>query len=151
MRHAQCREARSRCRYCEGYEAGGRNGLDELPTFVLVPQVVDAVKIPVAAAGGIADARGVVAAFALGAEGKQKGTRFVATHECITHKNFKEAILKATDTDTIITGRKVGPTRVLKGEVATKRWKWRAPGRLRKNWRLLSAPVAPETGSIKRI
>ena len=121
VRHAQSAERRGvDAVIAEGYEAGGHNGLDELPTFVLVPQVVDAVKIPVVAAGGIADARGVVAAFALGAEGVQMGTRFVATHECIAHQNFKEAILKATDTDTVITGRKVGLTRVLKGEVATK-------------------------------
>ncbi len=121
VRHAQSAERRGvDAVIAEGYEAGGHNGLDELPTFVLVPQVVDAVKIPVVAAGGIADARGVVAAFALGAEGVQMGTRFVATHECIAHPNFKEAILKATDTDTVITGRKIGPTRVLKGEVANK-------------------------------
>jgi enoyl-[acyl-carrier protein] reductase II len=101
----------------EGYEAGGHNGMDELPTFVLVPQVADSVKIPVIAAGGIADARGFVAALALGAEGVQLGTRFVATYECIAHQNFKEAIVRATDTDTVITGRKLGPTRGLKNEL----------------------------------
>ena len=102
----------------EGYEAGGHNGLDELPTFVLVPQVVDAVQIPVVAAGGIADARGVIAAFALGAEGVQIGTRFIATHESLAHPNFKEAVVKAADTDTTITGRKIGPTRTLKNELS---------------------------------
>ena len=101
----------------EGYEAGGHNGFDELTTFVLVPQVVGAVEIPVVAAGGIADARGVVAALALGAEGVQMGTRFVATHECLAHPSFKEAIVKAEDTATVITGRKLGPTRGLKGKV----------------------------------
>lgn len=104
----------------EGYEAGGHNGLDELATFVLVPQVVDAVSIPVVAAGGIADARGFVAALALGAEGIQMGTRFVATHECVAHQSFKEAILKATDTGTVTTGRKIGPTRGLKNELTAK-------------------------------
>ncbi len=104
----------------EGYEAGGHNGFDELPTFVLVPQVADAVKIPVVAAGGIADARGFIAALALGAEGVQIGTRFVATHECIAHQNFKEAIVRATDTGTVISGRKLGPTRGLKNELTAK-------------------------------
>ena len=101
----------------EGYEAGGHNGFDELPTFVLVPQVVDAVEIPVIAAGGIADARGFIAALALGAEGVQMGTRFVATHECIAHQKVKEAIIGAIDTGTVISGRKLGPTRGLKNEL----------------------------------
>ncbi len=104
----------------EGYEAGGHNGFDELPTMVLVPQVVDAVSIPVVAAGGIADARGLVAALALGAEGVQMGTRFVATYECVAHQNFKDGMIKASDTGTVITGRKLGPSRVLKGEFASK-------------------------------
>lgn len=112
----------------EGYEAGGHNGRDELTTFTLVPQVADAVSIPVVAAGGIADARGVVAAFALGADGVQMGTRFVATKECIAHQNFKEAIVKANDVDTVITARKLGPTRVLKNEVANKLLEMEAAG-----------------------
>jgi enoyl-[acyl-carrier protein] reductase II len=121
VRHAQSAERRGvDAVIAEGYEAGGHNGLDELTTFTLVPQVVDAVTIPVVAAGGIADVRGVVAALALGADGVQMGTRFVATRECIAHQNFKEAIVKASDVDTVITGRKLGPTRILKNEVATK-------------------------------
>ncbi len=104
----------------EGYEAGGHNGFDELPTMVLVPQVVDAVSIPVVAAGGIADARGFVAALALGAEGVQMGTCFVATKECAAHQNFKDGIVKANDTGTVITGRKLGPARILKNEFASK-------------------------------
>ena len=92
----------------EGYEAGGVNSPDELTTFVLVPYVADAVKIPVVAAGGIADARGFVAALALGAEGVQMGSCFVATEECHVHKNYKEAILAAKDTDTIVTRRVLG-------------------------------------------
>ena len=104
----------------EGYEAGGHNGFDELTTFVLVPQVVDAVKIPVVAAGGIADARGFVAALVLGAEGVQIGTRFVATHECIAHPKFKEAITEAIDTGTVTSARKLGPTRGIKSELTDK-------------------------------
>ncbi|MFC2003296.1 NAD(P)H-dependent flavin oxidoreductase [Chloroflexota bacterium] len=104
----------------EGYESGGHGGFDELPTFVLVPQVVDAVSVPVVAAGGIADARGFIAALALGAEGVQMGTRFFASTECIAHQEAKEAIVTASDTDTVITLRKFGPGRVLKNEVTAK-------------------------------
>lgn len=117
VRHAQGAERRGvDAVIAEGFEAGGHNGFDELTTFVLVPQVVDAVSVPVVAAGGIADARGLVAAFALGADGVQVGTRFVATLECIAHQNFKDEVLKATDTGTVITGRRLGPTRGLKNE-----------------------------------
>ena len=98
----------------EGVEAAARNGFDELPLFSLIPQIVDAVKIPVIAAGGIADARGVAAAFALGAEGVQLGTRFVAVKECIAAQAYKEAIVAAGDTDTAITNRTLIPTRSLK-------------------------------------
>jgi len=129
VKHAQNAEKRGvDAVIAEGYEAGGHNGLDELTTFVLVPQVVDAVRIPVVAAGGIADARGVVAALALGADGVQMGTRFVATSECIAHPNFKEAILKASDTGTVITGRKLGPTRILKNPMANKLLEMEAAG-----------------------
>ena len=104
----------------EGFEAGGHNGFDELTTMVLIPQVVDAVKIPVIAAGGIADARGVVAAFALGADGVQMGTRFIATTECNAHPDFKRRIVESLDTGTMITGRALSPTRTLKNEFAAK-------------------------------
>jgi len=104
----------------EGYEAGGHSGFDELSTFVLVPQVVDAVKIPVVAAGGIADARGFIAALALGAEGIQMGTRFLASQECIAHQKAKEAVVKASDTDTVITCRKLGPRRTLRNELTAR-------------------------------
>lgn len=103
----------------EGYESGGINSPDELTTFVLVPQVVDAVSIPVIAAGGIGDARGLVAAFALGAEGVQMGTVFIATHECIADQDYKNAILAANDTATIVTGRGSLPLRGLKSELVT--------------------------------
>ena len=120
-RHARGAESRGvDAVIAEGYEAGGHNGFDELPTFVLVPQVVDAVKVPVIAAGGIADARGFVAALALGAEGVQIGTRFIASHECIAHQNFKDAVINAIDTGTAISGRKLGPTRGLKNELTAK-------------------------------
>lgn len=89
----------------EGYESGGINSPDELTTFVLIPQVVDAVKIPVVAAGGIGDGRGLAAALALGAEGVQMGTRFVATKECLAHPDYKKAIVDAADNSTVITGR----------------------------------------------
>ena len=98
----------------EGIEAGAHNGADELPLFALVPQVVDEVSIPVIAAGGIADARGVVAAFALGAEAVQLGTRFIAVNENTAHPNYKQAIVEALDTDTVITTRSIVPTRSLK-------------------------------------
>ena len=104
----------------EGCEAGGHSGFDELSTFVLVPQVADAVKIPVVAAGGIADARGFIAALALGAEGVQMGTRFFASQECIAHQKAKEAVVKASDTDTVITCRKLGPRRTLRNELTAR-------------------------------
>ncbi|MDI6601419.1 MAG: enoyl-[acyl-carrier-protein] reductase FabK [Thermoanaerobacteraceae bacterium] len=100
----------------EGTESGGHVG--ELTTLVLVPQVIDAVKIPVVAAGGIADGRGLVAALALGACGIQMGTRFVASTECTVNENYKKAIVKAKDRDTVVTGRPTGhPVRVLKNKL----------------------------------
>ncbi|MEW6086908.1 MAG: enoyl-[acyl-carrier-protein] reductase FabK [bacterium] len=100
----------------EGTESGGHIG--ETTTLVLVPQVVDAVDVPVIAAGGIADGRGLTAALCLGACGVQIGTRFIATNECTVHDNFKQAILKANDRDTIATGRNTGhPVRVLKNKL----------------------------------
>jgi len=102
----------------EGFESGGHGGFDEVATFVLVPQVVDAVNVPVVAAGGIADARGFMAALALGAEGIQMGTRFFASSECIAHQKAKEAIVSAGDTDTVMTCRRFGPGRVLKNKIA---------------------------------
>ncbi|MDN5331135.1 MAG: enoyl-[acyl-carrier protein] reductase [Tepidanaerobacteraceae bacterium] len=101
----------------EGMECGGHIG--EITTMALVPQVVDAVKIPVIAAGGIADARGFLAALALGAKGVQMGTRFLCSVECTIHENYKNAVLKATDRSTVVTGRPTGhPVRVLKNKLA---------------------------------
>ncbi|MHC1746156.1 MAG: enoyl-[acyl-carrier-protein] reductase FabK [Negativicutes bacterium] len=96
----------------EGMESGGHIG--EVTTMALVPQVADAVKIPVIAAGGIGDARGVVAAIALGATGVQIGTRFVASTECTAHANYKEAVLRAKERSTIVSGSSTGhPVRVI--------------------------------------
>ncbi|RJP23627.1 MAG: nitronate monooxygenase [Candidatus Abyssobacteria bacterium SURF_5] len=99
---------------CEGYEAGGHDGMDEICTIALTPQVVDAVDLPVVSAGGIADGRGIAAALVLGAEGVQMGTRFVATVECNAHHNFKQKLVEALDNGTIITGRKMNMLRSLK-------------------------------------
>jgi enoyl-[acyl-carrier protein] reductase II len=100
----------------KGIEAAAHNAPDELPLFALIPQVVDEISIPVIAAGGIADARGVVAAFSLGAEGVKLGTRFIAVNENAAHLNYKQAIVAAKDTDTVITSRSIVPTRCLKTE-----------------------------------
>lgn len=103
----------------EGTEAGGHIG--ENTTMVLVPQVVDAVSIPVIAAGGIADGRGVAAAFMLGARGVQLGTHFVVTKESIVHENYKDRIIKAKDIDSRVTGRTTGhPVRALRNEMTKK-------------------------------
>lgn len=103
----------------EGCEAGGHIG--ELTTMALVPSVCDAVSIPVIAAGGIADARGVVAAFALGAEGVQMGTRFLASSECRIAQAYKDKVIAAKDSDTIVTGRASGrPVRQLKNAFSRK-------------------------------
>jgi len=96
----------------EGMESGGHVG--EVTTIVLVPQVVDVVSVPVVAAGGIADGRGLAAVLALGAEGVQMGTRFLAAAEAPVHSNYKQALLKAGDRSTIVTGRSLGaPVRTI--------------------------------------
>ncbi|MBI5956431.1 MAG: enoyl-[acyl-carrier-protein] reductase FabK [Chloroflexi bacterium] len=96
----------------EGMESGGHIG--EITSFPLVPQVVDAVKVPVIAAGGIADGRGLVAALALGAQGVQMGTRFVCSQECIAHPEYKRKIVEAKDRSTVTTGHRLGhPVRVI--------------------------------------
>jgi enoyl-[acyl-carrier protein] reductase II len=101
----------------EGMEGGGHIG--DLTTMVLVPQIVNAVKVPVIAAGGIADGRGVAAALALGASGVQLGTRFICAYECTVHERYKQAVLKAKDRDTVVSGRSTGhPVRVLHNKLA---------------------------------
>ena len=105
----------------EGFEAAGINSNLELTTMTLIPQIVDQVNIPVIAAGGIGDGRGLAAALMLGASGVQMGTRFIATKEAPFHENYKSKILNATDTTTKIIGRTVGQTRrVLENEYAEK-------------------------------
>ncbi len=102
----------------EGMEAGGHIGRST--TMAMIPQIVDAVSIPVIAAGGIADKRGVVAAFALGAKGVQIGTVLLATKECPVHPNFKQMVVDASDVDTMVTGSDKAPVRVLKNPMAVK-------------------------------
>lgn len=100
----------------EGMESGGHVG--EVTTMTLVPQVADAVNVPVIAAGGIADARGVLAAMALGAQGVQIGTRFVASAECTAHTKYKNAVLKAKERSTVVTGVSTGhPVRVISNKL----------------------------------
>ena len=100
----------------EGGEAGGHIG--ELTTMVLLPMIVDAVDIPVVAAGGICDARTTVAVFALGADGVQVGTRFILAQECTVHQNYKDRVLRAKDIDSKVTGRVTGhPVRVLRNDL----------------------------------
>lgn len=100
----------------EGCESGGHIG--ELTTMTLVPQVADAVHIPVIAAGGIGDKRGVAAAFALGACGVQVGTKFLVSYECTVHENYKAKVIAAKDIDTVVTGKSLGhPVRVLRNKL----------------------------------
>ncbi len=121
----------------EGAEAGGHIG--ELTTMVLVPQVVDAVSIPVIAAGGVADGRGMAAAMMLGAEGVQVGTRFVTSKECICHDNFKKKIMKAKDIDTVVTGRSTGhPIRVLRNQMSREYLKMEKEGKSLEELELLT-------------
>lgn len=103
-----------------GQEGGGHLGRHDIGTMVLVPQVVDAVKIPVVAAGGIGDGRGLMAALALGAEGVEMGTRFIATKECVhAHEAYKKKLLEATEEDTIVVKRSIGaPARAIRTEGA---------------------------------
>lgn len=101
----------------EGCESGGHVG--ELTTMALLPQVVDAVSIPVIGAGGIGDGRGIAAALMLGAVGVQVGTRFLVTKECTVHPAYKERVLKASDIDTVVTGRPTGhPVRILRNQLS---------------------------------
>jgi enoyl-[acyl-carrier protein] reductase II len=100
----------------EGFEAGGHNGREETTTMVLVPAVCNAVNIPVIAAGGIATGRQMLASMILGAEGVQAGSRFVASTEASSHQNFKEAVLKSNEGDTILSLKALTPVRLLKNE-----------------------------------
>lgn len=112
----KCEEAGVDAVIAEGFEAGGHNGRDELTTMTLIPQVVDTVKIPVVAAGGIADGRGIAAALSLGAECVQIGTRFIATHEASAHENFKQLLIGAGATDTMLMMKRSVPVRLFKNK-----------------------------------
>ena len=98
----------------EGFEAGGHNGREETTTMVLIPAVVNAVKIPVIAAGGIASGRQMLAAMVMGAEGVQMGSRFVASEEASSHTNFKNAVIKSQEGDTMLTLKQLTPVRMMK-------------------------------------
>lgn len=104
-----------------GYECGGHPGMDDVTTFIMIPKAARLLSIPVLAGGGVADARGFLAALAMGAEGVVMGTRFAATKECIAHPNYKEMIVKAAETDTTIILRSIkNPLRAIKNKVALK-------------------------------
>ena len=119
VRHARGAEAQGvDIVIAEGFEGGGLRGADKVSTMVLVPQVAGSVSVPVIASGGIVDSRGLVAAMALGAQGVQMGSRFVATRECISHPSYKEAIVAAIDSGTVILGGDRWPTRVLRNGIA---------------------------------
>ena len=100
----------------EGFEAGGHNGRDETTTFTLLPMVKEKIDIPLIAAGGIASGRGMLAALALGADGVQIGSRFVASTESSAHDNFKKAVVEAQDGDTMLTLKELTPVRLLKNK-----------------------------------
>ena len=100
----------------EGFEAGGHNGREEITTLALIPQVVDSVKIPVIAAGGIGDGRAISAVMCLGAQGAQLGTRFVATQESSAHSHFKEAIVHSDPASTMLAMKKHVPVRLMKNK-----------------------------------
>jgi len=112
----------------EGVEAGGHNGADQITTLCLIPQLVDKLNIPVIAAGGIVDGRGILAALSLGAEGVQIGTRFAATVESSCHQNFKDEIVKAGDQDTVLAFRKIGLVRMIKNDFAFRAMKAESEG-----------------------
>ncbi len=98
----------------EGFEAGGHNGREETTTMCLIPMIRDTVKLPLIAAGGIGDGRGMLAAFALGAEGVQIGSRFVASEESSAHINFKNKVINSAEGDTVLTMKKLTPVRLIK-------------------------------------
>ncbi|MBU0508094.1 nitronate monooxygenase [bacterium] len=122
---------------CEGTEAGGHNGVDEIPTFVLVPQVRAAVRIPVIAAGGIVTGRGMVAAMALGADGVQVGTRFAATLESSASDRYKQAVIEAGESDTVLTLKNIGPTRMIRNPFAARCAEFERRGASQEEMRLL--------------
>jgi len=121
----------------EGFEAGGHNGIDEITTLCLVPQVVDAVNIPVIAAGGIADGRQILACLALGAQAVQIGTRFAATVESSSHEAYKQAVVDADDAATVLVLKKVAPVRLKKNRFALSAFEAQQAGATKEEERLL--------------
>ncbi|HEY6503471.1 MAG TPA: nitronate monooxygenase family protein, partial [Chitinophagaceae bacterium] len=119
----------------EGFEAGGHNGREETTTMVLVPAVVNAVKIPVIAAGGIATGRQMLAAMVMGAEGVQVGSRFVASEEASSHSEFKNKVLNSEEGDTVLTMKQLTPVRLIKNkfyqQVQEAEWKGATPEELK--------------------
>ncbi|MBI5359134.1 MAG: nitronate monooxygenase [Planctomycetes bacterium] len=116
----KCEDAGVNAVIAEGTEAGGHNGYEEITTMVLIPSVRDAVKIPVIAAGGIMDGRTMAAAFALGADAVQIGTRFAASEESDAHPSYKQAIIDAKEGDSLLLLKKLGPTRMIRTPFALK-------------------------------
>ncbi len=112
----KCQEAGVDAIVAEGFEAGGHNGREETTTMVLIPQVRKAITLPLIAAGGIGTGQTMAAAFALGADGVQVGSRFVATPESSGHQNFKDAVVKAKEGDTIVTLKQLTPVRLIKNK-----------------------------------
>jgi enoyl-[acyl-carrier protein] reductase II len=112
----KCEEAGVDAIVAEGFEAGGHNGKEETTTMVLIPMVRAAIKIPLIAAGGIGTGRGMLAAMALGAEGVQIGSRFVASEESSAHENFKQKVIEAKDGDTQLTLKRIVPVRLIKNK-----------------------------------
>ena len=121
VRHARAAETQGvQVVVAEGYEGGGARGRESIPTMILLPAVADAGSLPVIASGGIVDGRGFLAAMTLGAQGVQMGTRFIATPECIAHPDYKNAILMAIDTGTLVIDKYKVPTRLLRSSSALK-------------------------------
>jgi enoyl-[acyl-carrier protein] reductase II len=116
----KCEEAGVDAIVAEGFEAGGHNGFEETTTMVLIPLIRKAVSVPLIAAGGIASGRAMLAAFALGAEGVQIGSRFAASEESSGHPNFKQKVVEASDGDTRLTLKRIIPVRLIKNEFYTK-------------------------------
>lgn len=116
----KCEEAGVDAIVAEGFEAGGHNGREETTTLVLIPQIRKAVSLPVIAAGGIGSGQAIVAAFALGADGVQIGSRFVATHESSAHINFKNSVVGAKEGDTSLTLKQLTPVRLIKNSFYNK-------------------------------
>ncbi|HCY74939.1 MAG TPA: nitronate monooxygenase [Ignavibacteriales bacterium] len=130
----------------EGVEAGGHNGADQLTTFCLIPQLVDKLNIPVIAAGGIVDGRGILAALSLGAEGVQIGTRFAATVESSAHDNYKQEIVNSGDQDTTLAFKKIGLVRMMKNDFAFRAMKAEFEGWNEAQLRELLATKRERTG-----